>query len=206
LNTNLINQSHIHIMIGMRSDMNDDARTSTVTRSFRFENELSKILDEEAERMGISINALVGIILRRYCEFTRYLSKIDMIVINREFLTFLLDTYDDGSVYTMGTKLGQLIPSDTIMFWKKELNERSVLEYIEKIICRYGHLGTYDEILQSDGRIVVIRHRLGRKGSIFFQAYFHSAFKTILNVDAKFEITDSSLKFDIRDKSDYSAS
>src|SRR5215203_4586674 len=143
-------------MIGMRSDMNHDARTSTVTRSFRFENELSKILDEEAERMGISINALVGIILRRYCEFTRYLSKIDMIVINREFLTFLL--------------------------------------------------GTYDEILQSDGRIVVIRHRLGRKGSIFFQAYFHSAFKTILNVDAKFEITDSSLKFDIRDKSDYSAS
>src|ERR671921_227706 len=120
-----------------KSDVVYDNRSSTVTRSFRFENEISKILEDEAERMGISVNALVGIILRRYCEFTRYLSKIDMIVINREFLTFLLDTYDDGSVYTMGTKLGQLVPSDTIMFWKKELNERSVLEYIEKIICRY---------------------------------------------------------------------
>ena len=188
----------------MRSAKNQDARASTITRSFRFENDLSKILDEEAERMGISVNALVGIILKRYCEFTRYLSKIDMIVINREFLTFLLDTYDDDSVYKMGIKLGQIIPSDTIMFWKKELNEQSVLDYIEKIICRYGHLGTYDEILQSRGRTIVIRHRLGRKGSIFFQAYFFSAIKTMLNVDAKFEITESSLKFDILDKSRFS--
>jgi hypothetical protein len=100
----------------------------------------------------------------------------------------------------MGIKLGQIIPSDTIMFWKKELSEQSVLDYIEKIICRYGHLGTYDEILQSRGRTIVIRHRLGRKGSIFFQAYFFSAIKTMLNVDAKFEITESSLKFDILDK------
>jgi hypothetical protein len=187
-------------LVKVRSAKNQDARASTITRSFRFENDLSKILDEEAERMGISVNALVGIILKRYCEFTRYLSKIDMIVINREFLTFLLDTYDDDSVYKMGIKLGQIIPSDTIMFWKKELNEQSVLDYIEKIICRYGHLGTYDEILQSRGRTIVIRHRLGRKGSIFFQAYFFSAIKTMLNVDAKFEITESSLKFDILDK------
>jgi hypothetical protein len=179
------------------SDINQETRPSTVTRSFRFENELSYILEEEAERMGISVNALVGIILRRYCDFTRYLSKIDMIVINREFLTFLLDTYDDDSIRKMGTKLGQIIPSDTIMFWKKEINEYSVLEYIEKIICRYGHLGTYDEILQSEVRTVVIRHRLGKKGSIFFQAYFCSALKVMLGIDANFEITDSSLKFDI---------
>jgi hypothetical protein len=177
--------------------VNEDTRPSTVTRSFRFENELSSILEEEAERMGVSVNALVGIILRRYCDFTRYLSKIDMIVINREFLTSLLDTFDEDSIRKMGTKLGQIIPSDTIMFWKKGINEYSVLEYVEKIICRYGHLGTYDEILQAEVRTVVIRHRLGKKGSIFFEAYFCSALKTMLGIDATFEITDSSLKFDI---------
>src|SRR5215216_6643709 len=168
-----------------KSDVDYDTRSSTVTRSFRFENELSKILEDEAERMGISVNALVGIILRRYCEFTRYLSKIDMIVINREFLTLILETYDDHSVQKMGTKLGH-----------------TVLEYIEKIICRYGHLGTYDEVLQSDVRTIVIRHRLGKKGSIFFQAYFYAALKTMLEIESKFEITDSSLKFNICNRSD----
>ena len=72
----------------------------------------------------------------------------------------------------MGTKLGQIIPSDTIMFWKKEINEYSVLDYIEKIICRYGHLGTYDEILQSEVRTVVIRHRLGKERFNFLSGLF----------------------------------
>jgi len=181
----------------MASNVPPDAR-STITRSFRFEIGVSRILDEEAERMGISVNALVGIILKRYCEFTRYLSKIDMIVINREFLTFLFETYDDETIYNMGIKLGKIVPVDTIMFWKKDLNESSVVEYIEKIICRYGHLGTYDEILQPTGRTIVIRHRLGRKGSIFFQGYFSSTLEATLGGLATFEITDSSLKFEIR--------
>ena len=34
--------------------------------------------------MGVSVNSVVGIILRRFAEFTRFLSKIDMVIINRE--------------------------------------------------------------------------------------------------------------------------
>jgi hypothetical protein len=155
-------------------------------------------LDDEAERMGISVNALVGTILKRYAEFTRYLSKIDMVVINREFITSLLESHDEQSQYTLGLKLGETVARDTILFWKKELTARSVLEYIEKIICRYCHLGTYDEISQGDNRIIVIRHRLGRKGSKFFEGYLTSALKNISERDAVFEVTDSSVKFDLR--------
>jgi hypothetical protein len=75
----------------MPSKLSSNNLSTTSTRSFRFDVEYSKILDEEAERMGISVNALVGIILRSYTEFTRYLSKIDMVVVNREFLTSLLE-------------------------------------------------------------------------------------------------------------------
>ena len=113
-----------------------DARASTVTRSFRFETEISSVLEEEAERMGVSVNALVNIVLKGYSQFTRYLSKIDMVVINREILTSLLNCEDEQTLYDLGTKLGQTVSVDTIMFWKKDLSEKSVLEYIEKIICR----------------------------------------------------------------------
>jgi len=104
------------------------------------------------------------------------------------------------SLYTLGLKLGETVARDTILFWKKELTERSVLEYIEKIICRYGHLGTYDEVSQADNRIIVIRHRLGRKGSKFFEGYLRSALKNIIERDAVFEVTDSSVKFDLRSR------
>ena len=181
----------------MPPKLSSNSLSATSTRSFRFDNEYSKILDEEAERMGISVNALVGIILKRYTEFARYLSKIDMVVVNREILTSLLDCSNEENLYDLGMKLGETVPIDTIMFWKKDLTEKSVLEYIEKIICRYGHLGTYDEISQSSSRIIVIRHRLGRKGSKFFEGYLRSTLKNTIAKDATFEVTESSMKFEI---------
>ena len=170
----------------------------STTRSFRVDNDLSKILDEEAERMGVSVNGLVNMILKRYAEFTRFLSKIDLVIINRELLNSLLDSYTEEEIYGLGISLGEIIPRDTILFWKKTLTQETVVDYIEKIICRYGYLGTYDEVNQNDLKIIVIRHRLGRKGSQFFHGYLKSALKSTLNIEGSFELTDSSVKVQIR--------
>ena len=156
------------------------------------------VLDEEAKRMGISVNALVGIILRRYAEFTRYLSKIDMVVINREVLTSLIDLLGEEEVYEIGVKLGQTVLADTIMFWKKETTEKAVMEYIEKMVCRYSDLGTYDERRMPGGEMaIVIRHRLGKKGSRFLEGYLQGGLKHTLGIEAIFETTDSSVKCEI---------
>lgn len=176
----------------------EDARSSSITRSFRFESDVLTVLDEEAKRMGISVNALVGIILRRYAEFTRYLSKIDMVVINREVLTSLVDLLGEEEVYEIGVKLGQTVLADTIMFWKKETTEKAVMEYIEKMVCRYSDLGTYDERRMPGGEMaIVIRHRLGKKGSRFLEGYLQGGLKHTLGIDAIFETTDSSVKCEI---------
>jgi hypothetical protein len=177
--------------------LEEDARTS-ITRSFRFETDVLRVLDEEAGRMGISVNALVGTVLRRYSEFTRYLSKIDMVVVNREFLTSLMEQLDEDELYQMGLKLGQTVLSDTVMFWKKEVTERAIMEYIEKVICRYGHLGTYDEKqMPGGGMVIVVRHRLGKKGSRFLEGYFRAGLKHTLGINAGFEVTDSSVKCEL---------
>jgi hypothetical protein len=178
--------------------LSTDGRSSSITRSFRFESDVLDVLDEEAKRMGISVNALVGIILRRYVEFTRYLSKIDMIVINREMLTSLIDLLDDNAVHELGIKLGQTVLDDTVMFWKKETTDKTVLEYIEKMVCRYGHLGTYDERRMPSGELaIVVRHRLGKNGSRFLEGYLQGGLKKTLDIDGVFEITDSSVKCQI---------
>jgi len=178
--------------------LSTDGRSSSITRSFRFESDVLDVLDGEAKRMGISVNALVGIILRRYVEFTRYLSKIDMVVINREILTSLIDLLDDNAVHELGVKLGQTVLDDTVMFWKKETTDRTVLEYIEKMVCRYGHLGTYDERRMPGGELaIVVRHRLGKNGSRFLEGYLQGGLKKTLDIDGIFEITDSSVKCQI---------
>ena len=176
----------------------EGAQSSSITRSFRFEADVLSVLDEEANRMGISVNALVGIILRRYVEFTRFLSKIDMVVINREVLTTLIEQVEEEELYKLGTKLGETVLADTILFWKKETTEKTVLEYIEKMMCNYGHLGTYDERIMPGGEMaIVVRHRLGKKGSHFLEGYLNGGLRSNLNVNATFEVTDSSVKCQI---------
>ena len=96
--------------------------------------------------------------------------------------------YPDEDIYGLGVSAGEIIPRDTILFWKKTLNFETVLEYIEKIICRYGFLGTYDETNQNEKRIIVIRHRLGKKGSEFLHGYLKATLKTTLNLDSKFDL------------------
>lgn len=179
------------------SHKTSDARSDTITRSFRFDQELSKVLDEEADRMGVSVNSVVGIILRRFAEFTRFLSKIDMVIINRELLTTLIDSLDENTISVLGAKLGSSVPRDTIVFWKKGLTDENVFEYIEKIMCRYGHLGTYDEVRQPTRRTIVVRHRLGKKGSKFFESFFRSMLKSTIGKESNFELTDASIKLEI---------
>jgi hypothetical protein len=44
------------------------------------------------------------------------------------------------------------------------------------------------------GMTIVVRHRLGRKGSRFLEGYLQGGLKYTLGLDASFEVTDSSVK------------
>lgn len=115
---------------------------SSTVRSFRIDKSLSEILNAEAERMGISVNAMINSVLKQYTEFTRFQSKLDMLIVNREVFKSLLCRLNNDDAYNLGLEMGKDIPNDTILFWKKDITFKGVLEYIEKIVCTYGYIGT----------------------------------------------------------------
>jgi len=171
--------------------------TSSV-RSFRIDKSFAEILHHEADRMGISVNAMMNSILKQYTEFTRFQSKLDMIVINRSILKNVLRHLEEHQAYDLGLKMGKELPNDIILFWKKNVTIDSVIEYIEKILCIYGRMGTYDEMAESDSRILVIRHRLGINGSKFLMGYLKSLFINMLGLDTDIQITDYSIKIQLQ--------
>ena len=172
-----------------------DGSSSTV-RSFRIDKSLSEILNAEAERMGISVNAMINSVLKQYAEFTRFQSKLDMLIVNREVFKSLLCRLIDDDAYNFGIEMGKDIPNDIILFWKITFN--GVLEYIEKIVCTYGYIGTYDELITGEYKIIVIRHRLEGKGSKFLSGFFRSLLKQTLGIVAEIDITEYSVKIKIR--------
>lgn len=170
---------------------------STV-RSFRIDESLSEVLNGEAERMGVSVNAMINSILKQYAEFTRFQAKLDMLTINREIFKSLLLQLNDNESYSLGLEMGKDIPNDTILFWKKNVTYESVLEYLEKIICTYGYIGTFDELDTDKYKIIVIRHRLGPNGSKFLHGYLKSMLKQTLNFDPEIDVTDYSVKLQLK--------
>ena len=163
---------------------------SSTVRSFRIDKSLSEILNAEAERMGISVNAMINSVLKQYTEFTRFQSKLDMLIVNREVFKSLLCHLSDDDAYIFGLEMGKDIPNDTILFWKKDITFNGVLEYIEKIVCTYGYIGTYDELNTNEYKIIVIRHRLEGKGSKFLSGFFKSLLRQTLRIDAEIDITE----------------
>lgn len=184
---------YVYILTTLPSD------TSSISsvRSFRIDKGFANILQQEADRMGISVNAMMNSILKQYTEFTRFQSKLDMMVINRAIFKNVLKCIDEHQAYDLGLEMGSELPNDTILFWKKNVSVESVIEYVEKIICIYGRIGTYDEITESGNRIIVIRHRLGLNGSKFLLGFLKSLFKNMIELDCDIQITDHSIKIQI---------
>ncbi len=173
--------------------LSSDTSTSSV-RSFRIDKSFAEILNNEADRMGISVNAMMNSILKQYTEFTRFQSKLDMIIINREMFKNILDSLNEQQSYDLGIEQGKDYPKDAILFWKKHVSLETIIEYIEKILCIYGQIGTYDEIIESTNRIIVIRHRLGINGSKFLMGFLVSLFKNAIDLSCDLQITDYSIK------------
>lgn len=173
--------------------LSSDTSTSSV-RSFRIDKSFAEILNNEADRMGISVNAMMNSILKQYTEFTRFQSKLDMIIINREMFKNILDSLNEHQSYDLGIEQGKDYPKDAILFWKKRVSLETIIEYIEKILCIYGQIGTYDEIIESTNRIIVIRHRLGINGSKFFMGFLISLFKNAIDLTCDLQITDYSIR------------
>jgi hypothetical protein len=186
------------INVYLLTTLSSDITSVSSVRSFRIDKGFAEILNHEADRMGISVNAMMNSILKQYTEFTRFQSKLDMIIINREIFKNVLNYIEENQAYNLGLDLGRELPNDTILFWKKHISLESVIEYIEKIICIYGQMGTYDEITESTSRIIVIRHRLGLKGSKFLMGFLKSLFKTSIGLNCDIQTTDHSIKIQLQ--------
>ena len=86
--------------------------SNSTVRSFRIDKSLSETLNSEAQRMGVSVNAMINSVLKQYAEFTRFQSKLDLLVIHREILRSLLIKLNDEESYALGLDMGKEIPND----------------------------------------------------------------------------------------------
>jgi hypothetical protein len=89
-------------------------KRKTVGRSFRISQEWLDVLNEEAERQGLSVNSVMNRLLKQYA-YIRYMLRYGAITLTRKGFASLLECCPDDKIRENGRNAGSKITKDLLL-------------------------------------------------------------------------------------------
>lgn len=156
-------------------------RHTTVTRTFRINAEWDRVLREESERQGISVNVLMNLILRRYANFDRLCRDRDTICLSKLAFRKMIENTPLEHLALAGEQTGSKDIQNIIDMLGLPSNYDSFISLVTK------HYGGPDCAMwfncfrhyQKKSDFFHLQHRLGREWSVYMEKYFLSFLKTL---------------------------
>jgi hypothetical protein len=157
-------------------------RRRTTVRSIRIDDNVDRVLKEDAESIGISVNSLISMILTKYIKWDRLASRYGFVSITKEELR----------------SMGSEIPKSLMLFWFKEYNLDVFLQYLS-MICSFSGVAEYEVNVSGYIYTLAIHHDLGRNYSEYLARFFSKTLKSIIKTDPEVMVNGNEvvLKFDI---------
>jgi len=174
-------------------------RRKSVVRSIRITRKLDDIIVGDAAAKGVTVNALISMILSKYAEWDRYAERFGFVTITRDGFRRFIEAIEDEKLVEVAEELGARNPKEMALFWFKRLNLEAFFQYLS-IYTRYGRIGEY-EVESGDGSyIVTLHHDLGRKYSLLLSHFLMQALKTMVGVSAGLSLGENALalRFDAK--------
>ena len=170
----------------------------TVTHSIRISERALKAIEEESKRQNVSVNTIINQQLLSFTEFERFFKRLGVMKFSSSTVQHLLEASSNGAVAKAGVETGMHTPHSIILAKHGRQTLETVYDYLE-ILSEYGNQFEFGKVEQ-DGKIVItLLHRLGSKGSIFFQNYMKVLFEQI-DYAPKIDIKDDSVVIELVSK------
>ena len=143
----------------------------TTLRTFRFPEELAHALEAEAQEQGMTLNALVSLILTKHEEWDAKAAKFGYIPTYKSVFVSLLQASDEESLIRMGRTILAPMWKEMASFWYHDSSEERILDLLS---MRSRHLPYVQTEVNKEGRrcTIVTHHDLGSKWSIVLQGAF----------------------------------
>jgi hypothetical protein len=90
----------------LSNERHSDRRKKTITRTFRIRREWDDVLQEEANRQGVSVNVLLKRVLRRYSLFSRWSDRNNDMSLPQQTFREILKKIPVEVLAEAGTKSG----------------------------------------------------------------------------------------------------
>jgi hypothetical protein len=169
-----------------------DKKGKTVLRTIRIPHEIDQILQKDAKTKRVSINSLIHNLLLKYTEWDRYSERFGRVMLRPQTLQLIIDSIDDIEIKDIGSKIGKKIPKEFLLFWFKEINLNSFLEYLS-LLCRYGGFAHFEIESKERECTVTLIHNLGEKWSLFLKNVIEQGMISTLSIYPKLQVSEISV-------------
>ena len=171
-------------------------KRKTVGRSFRIAEEWLEVLNEEAERQGISVNSLLNRLLQQYA-YLRYMLRYGAITVTRKGFSAILECCPEDKIRENGRNAGSTIARDVLLTMGVTPDYSFVILLVKKILSEFAGWFECDHHIKRDKEILHLRHDLGIKWSIYLEAAASEMFNSVLGKKVTTEISGSSVTITI---------
>ena len=158
-----------------------------VSRTFRINPEYDTFLNEEAEKQGLSVSALLNQIIRQYVLISRFTQKVPAITMTYTTFTPLLERIPDKELVEVAEKTGAIIPEEAILQRGDRLTFDNVNWLIDVVYGKYGNWFDSSQSIINGEERVHLAHQLNHKWSQYLGGYLNSMFESILDMKPKVE-------------------
>lgn len=173
------------------------AKTQTIGRSFRINQDLLDTLNQEAENEGISPNALLNKVLKDYSYFYRYLNKYPCITIAQPIFSVVIAKVTEEEARKFGQAASIRASKDLLKTFGLEHSADDIRYFIEKILGAYGNWFVFNRHITSDKEILHLRHNYGRTWSIFLFEALEPLLEKSYGKKPKADVSDVAVTFEV---------
>jgi len=174
-------------------------RVRTITRTFRLDEKLNQMLEEEAMREKITVNSLVSRVLWNYQKRCQYCLHYNLMLVEPAIFKTMLDNMSEEAVGRSGSSLGPSIVKENLARLGMSEDMESVEYVIAEALEQWTRWYDADVTETKQGRVYYLHHVLGKKWSVFLKNFFEQAIGKLLNLNVSIEMTDNSIIFTIPD-------
>jgi hypothetical protein len=178
--------------------MSGKGRKKSSTRTIRIAAEQESALTREAERRGLSVNALIGQIFDRYLTGYRYYDVAGMIVFSSETVSQFLVELDNATIKSISYTAGKARIQSGLLQRGRRMNFDNIAWYITQVLGETHGWFRCDLNMEESTATFHLTHKLGYKWSVFIEAYLTSVFMDSLNLSCNSVIMNNAVNIEVR--------
>jgi len=171
-------------------------KNRTIGRSFRINEQWLNTLNEEAERAGISSNALINKILQDYCRYQRYFKRLDGIALTQKGFSRIVEACSKEALVDAAKKAEESA-LDVFRTIQLRNNREDLIFFVTTILAEYANWFKCEHYVINNKEYFHLRHNLGEKWSIYIAEAASALIESCYNTKARKEFLEGAVTLEI---------